>query len=199
LHPRSRTLTRRPNSPSCVSWSRTSRRTSRRPCPLAYTAACTPLHACTPRTAPACDRNAGRKRARTGSLRYFLLGTLHERSQFLRDLKDKYHSISARRSRITPKMSQTKSIQGVHACRRNRGETPPPPPQNGEKRSERGEGVPPPENRCTPARFVCLQGSGGRRSAKTSKDSDGSDGMDPVAPSQPSQELNVEERKRAEN
>ena len=31
----------------------------------------------------------------------------------------------------------------------------------------RGRGYIPPENECTRARFVCLQGSGGRRSAKT--------------------------------
>ncbi len=53
------------------------------------------------------------------------------------------------------------------------GDTPPPPPKTAKKDQRRGEGLPPPENECTPARLVCLQGSGGRRSAKTSKVSDG--------------------------
>ena len=60
----------------------------------------------------------------------------------------------------------------------------------------RGRGYIPPENECTRARFVCLQGSGGRRSAKTLENSDGSDGKNRVAPSQPSlpsQDLNAKE------
>jgi hypothetical protein len=57
----------------------------------------------------------------------------------------------------------------------------------------RGRGYIPPENECTRARFVCLQGSGGRRSAKTLESSDGKNRVAPSQPSLPSQDLNAKE------
>ena len=149
---------------------------SRRPCPRACVRPCTPiarsLHAYRPRQTPARQQNAGRRRARTGLLRYIPRGTSPRRIAECAVLEDNPCTLLARKLRSTPQTSRTTSIQGVHACRRNRGEVPPSPPKRREK-SEKGRVPPSAENECTPARFVCLKGSGGRRSAKTSKVSDG--------------------------
>ncbi len=106
---------------------------SRRPCPRACNRRARPnarsLHAYRPRQTPARQQNAGRRRARTGLLRYIPRGTSPRRIAECAVLEDNPRTPLARRLRSTPQTSRTTSIQGVHACRRNRGEVPPLPPK----------------------------------------------------------------------
>ncbi len=127
---------------------------SRRPCPRACNRRARPnarsLHAYRPRQTPARQQNAGRRRARTGLLRYIPRGTSPRRIAECAVLEDNPRTSLARRLRSTPQTSRTTSIQGVHACRRNWGEVPPLPPPSGEKGQRRGGYPPPPETECTP-------------------------------------------------
>src|ERR671914_2455099 len=68
-------------------------------------------------------------------------------------------------SKYSPNLTKYKHTKRVRVQTKQGNTTP--SPQNDQIGPEGGRVYIPPENECTPARFLCLPGSGGRRSAKT--------------------------------
>ena len=151
---------------------------------------CTRLHACTPRKTHAHRplqslQDGSNQAAPTPSAGYAPRKVLISSGIWRTISENPCQKISKYCPNLTKYKHTKRAVQtgGIH----------PPPPSKRRKWPGRGEGVHTPENECTRARFVCLQGSGERRSAKTLENSDGSDGKNRVAPSQPSQDLNAKE------
>ena len=121
----------------------------RRPCPRVCNRRAQPnarsLHACRSRQTLARHHSAGRRRARIGLLPYIPRGTSPRKIAVFAGFGGQSSHSPCQKVRNTPQASPTTSIESVHACRANGGDTPPPP--NGEKRSETGEVPPPPRNR----------------------------------------------------
>ena len=128
---------------------------------------CTRLHACTPRKTHAHRPLQSLQDSSNQAAPTPPAGYVPRKVLIFSGIWRTISETPTRRSRNTPRTSQSTSIQSVHACSPNRGDTPPSPLKTTKMARKGGRGYIPPEIECTPARFVCLQESGVRGSIRS--------------------------------